>query len=79
MSIFDEMNEIMFLNEKLGNMLSNTRTIEVRGISKSEPVKVTRYIKAYGPWNDEIYLTESQLKSAKSLGLSVREAEACYE
>lgn len=70
--------EIMAMNEELATMLGVTK-IQVRQISTSTPVKVTRYIKAYGPWNDEIYLTEEQFNRAKLLGFSLREAEACNE
>lgn len=78
MSIFDEVNEIMSLNQRLGDMLG-VRKIEVRKVDSESPIKVTRYVKALGPWNDEIFLTEEQSRRAKLLGLSIREAEACNE
>ena len=70
--------EIKPINEILNGLLG-IKTIEVRQISKKQPVRVTRYVRAYGPSHEYIRLTELQLKNAKALGLSIHSAEACNE
>lgn len=60
--------------KNLGKLLG-IRTVDVKEESHTEPVKVTRYVKAINPFGEYVFVTEEDMRRSEELGLSMRRIE----
>lgn len=71
MSLSQTFNETILKDAiALGNRVG-IRTIEVKEVSSEQKVKVTKYVRAYNPFGQIVFVTEEQMRNAEALALSL--------